>query len=349
MPRQLVECVPNFSEGRDPAKIDAIVESILAVPEVVLLDRESDADHNRSVLTFVGPPAAVAEAALRSVEKAVALIDLTRHQGAHPRIGAADVIPFIPIEGVTLEDCVRLAERVGQQIWERFRVPGVSLRSGGAAAGAHQSGEHPPRPVRGAGARDGRGTGARAGLRRAALPPDRRRHGGGRAQVPDRLQHQPGDAGRGDRQEDRQDDSLLDRRFPLREIDGGDAGVAQPGAGLHQSDGFRADAHAPGVRNRAARGQALRRAGGGQRDCGTDSEEGHRDVRRIFPALREFPSGAGAGEPHRRGAGGAQRLAGVSGCAGRSHGDAGRRQRVGGRGGHGGRAGRHGDAAGQAG
>jgi len=123
LPRQLVECVPNFSEGRDQAKIDAIVASILAVPEVVLLDRESDADHNRSVLTFVGPPAAVAEAALRCVEKAIALIDLTGHQGAHPRIGAADVIPFIPIEGVTLEDCVGLAERVGQQIWERFRVP----------------------------------------------------------------------------------------------------------------------------------------------------------------------------------------------------------------------------------
>jgi len=123
LPRQLVECVPNFSEGRDQAKIEAIVQSIVGVPEVVLLDRESDLDHNRSVLTFVGPPAAVAEAALRSVEKAVALIDLTRHAGAHPRIGAADVIPFIPIEGVTLEDCVRLAERVGQQIWERFQVP----------------------------------------------------------------------------------------------------------------------------------------------------------------------------------------------------------------------------------
>ena len=123
MPRQLVECVPNFSEGRDPAKIDTIIGSILAVPEVVLLDRESDADHNRSVLTFVGPPAAVAEAAFRSVEKAVALIDLTQHQGAHPRIGAADVVPFIPIEGVTLEDCVRLAERLGQQIWDRLQVP----------------------------------------------------------------------------------------------------------------------------------------------------------------------------------------------------------------------------------
>src|SRR5215470_14871917 len=119
MARQLVECVPNFSEGRDPAKIDAIVRAILAVPDVVLLDRESDADHNRCVLTFVGSPAAVADAAFRAVEKAVSLIDLTQHQGAHPRIGAADVVPFIPIEGVTLEECVCLAERVGNEIWTR--------------------------------------------------------------------------------------------------------------------------------------------------------------------------------------------------------------------------------------
>ncbi|MDE3167842.1 MAG: glutamate formimidoyltransferase [Acidobacteriota bacterium] len=123
MPRQLVECVPNFSEGRDPAKVDAIVRAILAVPEVALLDRESDEDHNRSVITFVGPPDAVAEAALRGVERAVALIDLTRHQGAHPRIGACDVLPFVPVEGVTLEECVRLAERVGQEIWARLKVP----------------------------------------------------------------------------------------------------------------------------------------------------------------------------------------------------------------------------------
>jgi len=123
MPRQLVECVPNFSEGRDAAKIDAIVASVLAVPEVVLLDRESDADHNRCVLTFVGPPAAVAEAAFRSVAAAVSLIDLTTHQGAHPRIGAADVVPFIPIEGVTLEDCVKLAERLGNEIWNKLKVP----------------------------------------------------------------------------------------------------------------------------------------------------------------------------------------------------------------------------------
>jgi glutamate formiminotransferase len=123
VPRQLVECVPNFSEGRDSVKIDALVQAIVSDPEVVLLDREQDADHNRCVLTFVGPPRNVADAAVRSVEKAVSLIDLTKHQGAHPRIGAADVVPFIPIEGVTIEECVRLAERVAEQIWTRLRVP----------------------------------------------------------------------------------------------------------------------------------------------------------------------------------------------------------------------------------
>jgi len=121
--RQLVECVPNFSEGRDAAKMDAIVQAIVSVPEVVLLDRGSDADHNRSVLTFVGPPAAVADAAFRAVEKAASLIDLTRHEGVHPRIGAADVVPFIPIEGVTLKDCVKLAERVGHEIWNKLKIP----------------------------------------------------------------------------------------------------------------------------------------------------------------------------------------------------------------------------------
>ncbi len=118
-----MECVPNFSEGRDAKKIDAIAASILAVPDVVLLDREADADHNRSVLTLAGPPAAVAEAAFRAVERAVELIDLTKHGGAHPRIGAADVVPFIPIEGVTIEECVRLAERLGERIWRQLRVP----------------------------------------------------------------------------------------------------------------------------------------------------------------------------------------------------------------------------------
>ena len=118
----LVECVPNFSEGRDKSKVDAILEA-MKMDGVYLLDREMDADHNRCVITLVGDPFNIAEAAIRGVGKAAELIDLTKHTGAHPRLGAADVIPFIPIEGVTLEDCVAIARRVGEEIWKRFKVP----------------------------------------------------------------------------------------------------------------------------------------------------------------------------------------------------------------------------------
>jgi glutamate formiminotransferase/formiminotetrahydrofolate cyclodeaminase len=118
----LIECVPNFSEGRDKAKVDAILEA-MKMDGVYLLDREMDADHNRCVITLVGDPANVAEAAIRGVGKAAELIDLTKHTGAHPRMGAADVIPFIPIEGVTLEDCVAIARRVGEEIWKRYKIP----------------------------------------------------------------------------------------------------------------------------------------------------------------------------------------------------------------------------------
>src|ERR1700676_3177691 len=115
--KRLIECVPNFSEGRDPAKVDATVSTMGAVGGVYVLDREMDADHTRCVVTLAGEPDAVAEAALRGVGKAMELIDLTKHTGAHPRVGATDVVPFIPIEGVTIEDCVALARRVGNEIW----------------------------------------------------------------------------------------------------------------------------------------------------------------------------------------------------------------------------------------
>jgi glutamate formiminotransferase len=118
----LVECVPNFSEGRNKAVVDAIVEA-MKVPGVSLLDREMDSDHNRCVITIVGDREAIAEAAIRGVGKASELIDMTKHQGAHPRIGAADVVPFIPIEGVTIEDCVAIARKVAEEIWKRFQVP----------------------------------------------------------------------------------------------------------------------------------------------------------------------------------------------------------------------------------
>ena len=122
MPNTLVECVPNFSEGRDAAKVDAIVEA-MKLPGVYLLDREMDADHNRCVITLVGERKAIQEAAIRGVGKAAELIDLTQHHGAHPRMGAADVVPFIPIDGVTVEDCVAMARHVGAEIAKRFAIP----------------------------------------------------------------------------------------------------------------------------------------------------------------------------------------------------------------------------------
>jgi len=118
----LVECVPNFSEGRDRAKVDAIVDA-MKMPGVYLLDREMDSDHNRCVITLVGEREPIQEAAIRGVGKAAELIDLTAHTGAHPRMGAADVVPFIPIDGITLEDCVAMANHVGEQIWKRYRIP----------------------------------------------------------------------------------------------------------------------------------------------------------------------------------------------------------------------------------
>jgi glutamate formiminotransferase/formiminotetrahydrofolate cyclodeaminase len=122
MPNTLVECVPNFSEGRDAAKVDAIIEA-MKISGVALLDREMDADHNRCVITLAGEREAIQEAAIRGVGKAAELIDLNHHQGAHPRMGAADVVPFIPIDGVTLEDCVAMAKHVGAEIWKRYGVP----------------------------------------------------------------------------------------------------------------------------------------------------------------------------------------------------------------------------------
>lgn len=119
----MIECVPNFSEGCDPATIAAIAGVITEVSGAALLGFESDADHHRSVVTFAGEPEAVMEAAVRAVGKAAELIDLRRHVGVHPRVGAADVVPFVPLAGSTLEECVAIAHRAGAEIWRRFRVP----------------------------------------------------------------------------------------------------------------------------------------------------------------------------------------------------------------------------------
>jgi glutamate formiminotransferase/formiminotetrahydrofolate cyclodeaminase len=123
MIEQLVECVPNFSEGRRPEILAAIHESIREVAEVSLLDQHTDADHNRTVFTFVGPPQAVSEAAFAAIRKAAELIDLNQHEGEHPRIGATDVVPFIPISGVSMEDCVELARSLGRRVAKELQIP----------------------------------------------------------------------------------------------------------------------------------------------------------------------------------------------------------------------------------
>jgi glutamate formiminotransferase len=122
MSSPLIECVPNFSEGRDSAVVEAIVAA-MAVDGVSLLDFSRDADHNRSVVTIVGPPAAVVESAVRGAGRAAELINLTSQSGVHPRIGAADVIPFVPVRDISLEQCVLFARQAGAAIWNRHGVP----------------------------------------------------------------------------------------------------------------------------------------------------------------------------------------------------------------------------------
>lgn len=121
--KAIVECVPNFSEGEDRNKIESILQALLAGPDVHVLGTQMDADHNRTVVTFVGTRETAGEAALRAIGRAAELIDLNEHRGVHPRMGATDVVPFVPIKGVDLSDCVEIARRVAEETWQRFRIP----------------------------------------------------------------------------------------------------------------------------------------------------------------------------------------------------------------------------------
>ncbi|MDH3943613.1 MAG: glutamate formimidoyltransferase [Anaerolineae bacterium] len=123
MSQPIVECIPNFSEGRRPEIIAAIVDSISQVDGITLLDQSSDEDHNRTVVTFVGTPTAVEQAAFQAISKAAELIDLEAHSGEHPRLGATDVVPFVPISGVTMQECVEAARRLGKRVGEQLSLP----------------------------------------------------------------------------------------------------------------------------------------------------------------------------------------------------------------------------------
>ena len=121
--KRIIESVPNFSEGRRQEIIDQIVGALASVEGARVLDVQSDADHNRSVVTMVGEPEAVEEAAFRSIERAARLIDMDQHQGEHPRMGATDVVPFVPIAGVTMADCVEMARRLGERVGRELSIP----------------------------------------------------------------------------------------------------------------------------------------------------------------------------------------------------------------------------------
>lgn len=120
---RLIETVPNFSEARDQSVIDSLAEVVRSTSGAMLLDRTSDFDHNRTVFTIAGEPEAVAEAGIRLAGEAAQRIDLTKHHGVHPRLGACDVLPFVPVNGVTLEECISIAHRAGEEIWRRYGVP----------------------------------------------------------------------------------------------------------------------------------------------------------------------------------------------------------------------------------
>lgn len=120
---KIMECVPNFSEGRDKQKIEKIADCFRGKDNVKLLDYSSDADHNRSVITVVGEPEALKAAVIEAIGKAVELIDLTQHSGQHPRMGAVDVVPFIPIKGVTVEDAIALSKEVAETVAEKYNLP----------------------------------------------------------------------------------------------------------------------------------------------------------------------------------------------------------------------------------
>ena len=120
---QIIECIPNFSEGRNQDTIEALAKTAKSVPGVTLLDYSSDASHNRSVFTMVGDPKGIAEVAFRLCKLASEKIDMTKHAGEHPRAGATDVIPFVPIREVSVADCVEVSKKVAQRIWEDLGIP----------------------------------------------------------------------------------------------------------------------------------------------------------------------------------------------------------------------------------
>ncbi len=267
MAKPLIECIPNFSEARRPEVIEAILSSIKSVAEVRVLDRHSDMDHNRTVITMVGSPASIEEAAFLAISKAQELIDLEQHQGAHPRIGATDVVPFVPIAGVSMTECVELARRLGKRVGDQLSIP-VYLYEEAATTPERQNLEY---------IRKGQYEGLKEEI---GSVPERK---------PDFGPSELGSAGAtviGARapliafniylttsdpeiaQKDRQGGAQLIRWSALCKRHGNTGGW--DGAGIHEPDEFQEDANPPGGGDGAPRSTALRSGYPPQRACWID-------------------------------------------------------------------------------
>jgi hypothetical protein len=264
----VVECVPNFSEGTDARRVEAIVAA-MCVEGVHLLDWSMDASHNRSVVTIAGDPAAVVEAAVRGAGKAVELIDLTRQQGEHPRIGAVDVIPFVPISGIKLEQCALLARQAGLEIWRRFGVPVFFYEA--AAARPDRANLEDVRRGQFEGLQGGGAEGvvAPAGPGRTGPASDGRGLRRGCAQVSGDVQHLFRFGRRSHGAGHRAGDSRRFGRTEGREGYGRSGPWA--GAALHEHHGFCGDADFAGLSRRLQTRAAPQGGGGGGRGDWPDS------------------------------------------------------------------------------
>ncbi len=241
IPMPIIESIPNVSEGRRADVIERLADAIRRVPGARLLDQSSDTSHNRSVFTLAGDAAALKAATSRSSSRLLTAIDLRHHRGEHPRLGAVDVVPFVPIEGVTMADCVALAQRVGAAVAERFGVP-VFLYEEASSNPLRKNLED---------IRRGEFEGLAAKMSSPDWTPDfgaatphpvRGRDGDRRAHAAHRLQHQPRHRPTRRREEDRGRDPPQQRRTAIRQSHGRQAGGPQPGAGLDEPHQLREDA-----------------------------------------------------------------------------------------------------------
>ena len=230
---KLVECIPNFSVSRerDEAAFNALVDTAKAVPGCTVLDVQSDGTHNRCVFTLVGSPEGIGEAAFRLAKRAMEVIDLTKHQGAHPRMGATDVIPFVPTMDMTVQECVELSKQVAGRIWDELRIPSFLYEDSATSPDRVNLAKIRKGQFE---AREAPAAGVGPGFWRKEGPPHCRDHRHRRTDAAGGLQREPGHGQRGDRKVHRQGHPRLLRRVQILQGHRPAAGGPERGPGVHE-------------------------------------------------------------------------------------------------------------------